>query len=322
MNENFENNFNEDYLCYIGFPRPDTKIDLINDFFGLLVHLSGIKCVEKRYTERKIPLEYMKASYKSVGIWIDSFREFFGRWGHNREFPRMVYIENLRIIRIGRLEFEINKFRGKAVVLKNKLNGTAVAVSEGNVPIGRGGLVNGTNGIWDAHGTLTFYDENDSRILAQRIENGKITKETSEFSKSEWSTVARQGENSLNLHIPRGERLDVTAVRESISEAEAFYARYFPERKFKIFECHSWLFDGQLEEMLGENSGIVKFQKEFCLFPEPLGDFGALVSVFTEAPFDLLEWNPKTTLQRKIIEHYKNGGKMMGAGGFIMPTKQ
>ena len=72
--------------------------------------------------------------------------------------------------------------------------------------------------------------------------------------------------------------------------------------------------------MLGENSGIVKFRSLFTIFPEPLGDFGAMVSVFTEAPFDIFKWKPKTTLQRKIIELYENGGLMSAAGGIIIPS--
>ena len=69
--------------------------------------------------------------------------------------------------------------------------------------------------------------------------------------------------------------------------------------------------------MLGENSGIVGFRKLFDIFPEVLGEFGAMVSVFSEAPFNIFEWEAKTTLQKGIIELYKKGGRMLAAGGVI-----
>ena len=73
----FDGSHNEDYLSSLGFPRPATDDSLLNDFFGLLVHLSGINVVEERYMRRNIPLEYMKNTYRSVYIWVHSFYDTF-----------------------------------------------------------------------------------------------------------------------------------------------------------------------------------------------------------------------------------------------------
>ena len=123
------------------------------------MHLSGIPVVEQRYAQRGIPLAYMQASYNSVRIWVNSFKAFYGRWGHDRERPRMVYIEHLRIIRIGRLEFETNWFSGKVVILRSRKDGAVIALSEGGLPVRQDGYLSGTNDIWDARCWYTVFDE-------------------------------------------------------------------------------------------------------------------------------------------------------------------
>ena len=315
----FESGYNEDYLVKLGFPRPKTGQQLLDDFFGLLVHLSGISVVEARYEKRGIPLHYMQASYNSVRIWVEAFHTFHGRWGHDREKPRMVYIEHLRIIRIGRLEFETNWFYGKVIVLRNRLDGTVTAMSEGGIPVDCAGYVSGTNDCWVPDAWYTAFDETADAYIGHVIESGRISRTASRCEKERWEAVARRGQYSLNIHIPRDGRLNDLEAADSIRQARIFYRTYFPDRQFRIFECHSWLFDPQLPQMLGEEAGITRFQKLFYRFPEESSDLGAMVSVFTEAPFSLETWQPTTTLQRRIIQHYRKGGRMFGAGGFVLP---
>ena len=316
----FESGYNEDYLAFLGFPRPQTGTALLDDFFGLLVHLSGIDVVEARYAQRGIPLSYMQASYNSVRIWVESFHTFYGRWGHDRERSRMVYIEHLRIIRIGRLEFETNRFYGKIAVFRSRKDGAVCALSEGGIPVRRDGYISGTNDIWDPQCFYTVFDETETAYTGNAVlPAGQISPEVTALSKDEWAPVVRRGQNSVNMHIPRDGRLDSDAARESVREAVDFYARYFPERQMRIFECHSWLFDPQMRALLGDGSNIVRFQELFFLFPEATSDLGARTSVFTEAPFDLMTWTPTSSLQRVIIAHYKNDGHMFAAGGFILP---
>ena len=316
----FESGLNEDYLALLGFPRPHTGIQLLDDFFGLLVHLSGIPVVEQRYARRGIPLEYMQASYNSVRIWVNSFKAFYGRWGHDRERPRMVYIEHLRIIRIGRLEFETNWFSGKIVILRSRKDGTVLALSEGGIPVRQDGRISGTNDIWDGQCWYTVFDETQAYYKGHVIlPEGSVSPYVSVCLKSEWEPVARRGQNSVNIHIPRDGRLDIPEAMESIRRACTFYPEYFPEREFRTFECHTWLFDPQMAELMGDGSNIVRFQRLFYLFPEATDDGGVRTGAFTEAPFELLTWQPETTLQRRVIEHYRAGGHMFAAGGFILP---
>ena len=52
-----------------------------------------------------------------------------------------------------------------------------------------------------------------------------------------------KGENVMEIHIPRGGKLDLQEVQESIEQAKVFFAKYFPEFSYRCFTCHSWLLD-------------------------------------------------------------------------------
>ena len=314
----FESGYSVDYLAYLGFPRPETEDPAVNDFFGLLVHLSGIGEVEKRYRSRNIPLSFMRQSYQSVRIWIHSFRRFFGRWGHNRECPRMVYIENFRFLRIGRLEYEMDRFYGRILVLKNK-NGETAALSEGDVLVNPDGLVTNTNGNWDPHCSRTEFRETAEAYYGQEISGGRISDTVTCYRKEEWLPLIRKGEKCINVHIPGDGRLDPAEAEKSLAEAAEFFRSYFPEWSFPVFQCHSWLLDDTLADLLGEGANIPRFQQLFTRFPEESTDFGAMISIFTEAPFEFASWVPVSSLQRKVLEFYRNGGKLHNAGGFRLP---
>ena len=73
----------------------------------------------------------------------------------------------------------------------------------------------------------------------------------------------RQGDNVVELHIPRGERLNPEAVAESIERGKAFVQTYFPDFTYDYFTCISWLLDENLRKYLPEDSNIIRFGNLF-----------------------------------------------------------
>ena len=69
----------------------------------------------------------------------------------------------------------------------------------------------------------------------------------------------RKGDNVVELHIPRGERLNPEAVADSLNRGRAFLERYFPEYEYSCFTCHSWLLDETLKKYLPADSNILRF---------------------------------------------------------------
>lgn len=67
----------------------------------------------------------------------------------------------------------------------------------------------------------------------------------------------------LEIHIPASGPLDLEECKKSIAMAREFFPRYYPEKTFKCFTCHSWLLDPTHGEIMKEGSNILAFSSLF-----------------------------------------------------------
>lgn len=72
-----------------------------------------------------------------------------------------------------------------------------------------------------------------------------------------------KGDRVIDIHIPALGPLYVEECIESLEMARWFFAKYYPEYKYKHLTCHSWLLGQDLTSLLKEDSNILKFQKLF-----------------------------------------------------------
>lgn len=137
----------------------------------------------------------------------------------------------------------------------------------------------------------------------------------------------RAGESALNTHIPGGHGpLTDDACDLSFARA-ADVAGQFPEQVVG-FACHSWLMDTQLLDYLPPTSNIVRFQRRCTQFTDrERADWAPIEYVFhrrydgPEVPASLLNELPqRTTLQRAIVTHLRNGGHWYNQTGWIRGT--
>lgn len=71
-------------------------------------------------------------------------------------------------------------------------------------------------------------------------------------------------DHALSIHIPEySGPFTPAAVSASIASAQPFFARHFPEIRYEIAICHSWLLDPELVTVLPESSNILAFQRLF-----------------------------------------------------------
>lgn len=75
----------------------------------------------------------------------------------------------------------------------------------------------------------------------------------------------RKGDTVIDTHIPADGPLLPEECIKSFDYAREFFEKYYPEYKYEVFTCHSWLLDENLTNLLDENSNIVKFQKLFTI---------------------------------------------------------
>ncbi|MCL2158815.1 MAG: acyltransferase domain-containing protein [Oscillospiraceae bacterium] len=144
-----------------------------------------------------------------------------------------------------------------------------------------------------------------------QFEPGKITR----LPPEELGLNLKEGDPFLNVHIPRGGRLDEAACLESFERAKEFFPKVLGY-EFVAFGCFTWMFDPAFESLLPPDSNILKFQKMFCLFPGEEGYWG-LDYVFVNITKDNIKDAPTDTyFQKRLVEHISSGGILAPGGGY------
>lgn len=141
------------------------------------------------------------------------------------------------------------------------------------------------------------------------------------------------GDKIINMHIPRGEKLDIEACEKSLQMAKEFFAEYFPDFPNDKYMCHSWLLYPHNKDFMPEGSNILKFAEFFDIVEEketPQQTYLWLYGVKLKNPdlmknkketgnYGFVEILPqKTSLQKSTVEYIKNGGKFGDALGVII----
>ncbi|MBE0695519.1 MAG: hypothetical protein IH586_01210, partial [Anaerolineaceae bacterium] len=137
------------------------------------------------------------------------------------------------------------------------------------------------------------------------------------FSRSDWDLALKKGDTVLDMHIPRADRFRMEDCQDSLRQAYQFFSRYYPERPFKACFCHTWFFSPQLQQIAPLESNIVRFQREFYLFP-----FAGKVAflwfyVFGEGVKERASAPDNTTLQRSVLSWLANGGEIFDLPGVM-----
>jgi hypothetical protein len=124
----------------------------------------------------------------------------------------------------------------------------------------------------------------------------------------EYEMFEEEGKKLINVHIPSDADLGLESVRQSVHDARAFFAKYFPEYSEADYVCDSWLLSPTLEQLLPEDSRILAFQKLFeRIRVNEQGNYGVRwVYGRTDLPY--AELPERTSLQRTLKAHLMAGG--------------
>ncbi|RAP75043.1 acyltransferase domain-containing protein [Paenibacillus montanisoli] len=292
------------------------------ELYQPIILLSGLRRLEGLYAERAIPQEVLVHTLSDMALWMHDYYARHGRWGLGNEW--LVYHMSFRLFRIGRLQFDRSRFGGGVRVLRHRESREVTVLAESGIRYRSDGLIDGTNNLFDEAGAWESVLEADAHaIRGHRIDEGGFASRHAEsFRVEEWETVLRRGDAVLDVHIAADGKMDHAQCLASMREAVLFFKRHFPEEHRLAFACTSWLLDPQFGEMLGDASNIVRFQREFRLYPVG-GDgneglrriFGDLYEDRSAAPRD-------TSLRRAVLDHLAAGGGLRDMGGFILMLEQ
>ncbi|MGA4842620.1 acyltransferase domain-containing protein [Streptomyces sp. G45] len=126
----------------------------------------------------------------------------------------------------------------------------------------------------------------------------------------------------LSVHIPdfRGP-LSPEACAESVDLAREFFPRHFPDERYEVAICHSWLLDPQLRRYLPADSNIVRFQDRFRLAEtygdEQPDDTVPVGFVFGDRDLPVAELPRRTRLERAVGDHLRAGGHWYAGHGWF-----
>lgn len=121
----------------------------------------------------------------------------------------------------------------------------------------------------------------------------------------------------IQVHIPKGEKLDISKVIESINKSKAEIKKYFGLDNPQYF-CTSWLLSPQINKLVDEDSNISKFNALFEIVGQKDGIKDVLNFVFNISECsDYNELEEKTTLQIKIKQMLLNNESISTGIGIL-----
>lgn len=284
-----------------------------------LVLLAGVPRVQADHGRRNIPVAITRDTLADIEIWIQTYRRQRGEWGFNN----MAWLSHVfagHIFRLGRLQFIHKPFNSPVYAFVHNISGRVLALSAPKVKIRSDGLVDGSNDVFDPHAFTPVFTRTKDSVTGHPIHPlGWVQENPITLSLAEWTPTLTPGDPILDIHIPESGPMNFDRCGESIHQALDFFPRYFPKTAPAVaFHCSTWFFDFQFQKILPPTSNMVRFQREFYLFPLFSSDRDAFRRVFGSPPDDLTTAPRNTTLQRAILDFTLAGNRLRCAGGFLL----
>ncbi len=291
----------------------------INDLFYAIVLIASLEQVVRLHERRGIPRQVTNDTLGDLGLWMRHFYQENGRWGLG-EHEWLVRHFTGRLYRLGRLQFAYGTLEDDIHVFRNINHAKVIALCGPEVNYRGDGLIDGTNTIYASENVwVSRYDTNREQILGNPISPyGRALRTILKLEKEEWMPALTKGCDVLEVHIPEGESISSDLCGGSFEMAMELLPKCFPERTFKAFTCNTWLLDINLQELLPSYSNIIRFQREFYIYPVLGSDKQTFERVFGKKPDDLNTAPRDTSMRRAVLDYYAEGGCLSNMAGFIL----
>ncbi|MEI7435307.1 MAG: acyltransferase domain-containing protein [bacterium] len=283
-----------------------------------LVMLAGVERIRTVHRNRQIPEKVTRDTLTDIEIWIQTYRRQQGEWGLSNIYWLAHHFAG-HIFRLGRLQFIHKPFAGPLHAFTHKTTGRVLALSTPDVKIRSDGYVDGTNDVFESQAFTPSFIASDNSVTGHPIHPlGRVLSQPVTLSLADWMPTLAPGDPILDIHIPETGPMDFDLCGDSLRQAIDFFPRHFSEFTPAIaFHCSTWFFDSQYQSILPPSSNIVRFQREFHLFPALSHDREAFLRVFVVPPIDLTTASRNTTLQRSMLDFTLAGNRLRCAGGFL-----
>lgn len=303
------------------WPRLTHSLGPPGGLLYLLALLSGVDDMYAIHRDHEVPESVTRDTLSQIPLYLRETRESQGYpeltphlagWLMNH-FTGILY-------RLARLQFQFGTSRYRIRVFRSTETGQVVALSEAGVRYRPDGQIlrhgDPEEGAW----TARLVQEGGEIAGFPIHPAGRALPREIRLDAGEWRGVLAPGDPVLNIHIPGGEPMYYDRCGEAFERALEFFPAHFPEREWVAFVCGSWILNSAIQDLLGEDSNLVRFQREVYLFPIGLSDESLPGAIFDEVPEDLSQAPRETSLQRAYIDAMQAGGLVTGSGAcFLLP---
>lgn len=266
------------------WPTPEAAMGDVAGLFRLIVAVSNLPWLIEHYRQSHIPQAVLLDTLSDIGIVMEESRARRGVWGVE---PYLLgWLSNHfrgKLFRLGRLQYMPIASDRRLTVYRHAGSGQVLAFVDG-MPVSPSGQALPRPGEWPQAG---------------------------------WEPVLQPGDWLLDVHIPRGGRLDYAQLTDSYRRATEAFPNWFPDRHFHGFICDTWMLDPQLRELMSAASNLLRFQDDYYLF-QISEDDSIFENVFVTKPEDLRALPEATSLQRAVKKHVLSGKRMQSAAGFLL----
>lgn len=295
--------------------------DFALDMLTGLATISTLAFAHENMEKRGIPREIILGTTTMLEAGIREFaKRHGGAYGYHLMWWNQRAIDGI-LFRIGRLEIELCTYESNSAVFVDR-EGNTVTLAAGDT-FHRDGMVLGSLGYEDKEGpfTPTLTETEDAFIGNPYDTLGRCSADPITLPKGEWEKRLQTGDKIIALHIPVGGAFTPDVIDETLTLTKDFVNTYFPEWKWRGFTCDSWLLDPQLEELLGEDSNIVKFGRRFSLVCGESAGKSPYYFVFmrpNEEQVDPASLSENTRLERALKAHYLAGNFIYDTFGYFL----
>ncbi|MBN1671058.1 MAG: DUF5596 domain-containing protein [Kiritimatiellae bacterium] len=304
--------------AFNAWPELNHALDGSGGVFYLLLAMAAIGRLREQHRAHGIPETVTRATAAGIRIACERYgRISDGHPGIERKllwWYRLVASGDLH--RLGRMQYHFRPFGGRLRAFRHRRDGCVLALSEPGVTYDTEGFVAWSDSVPAWTSELT---QAEDRITGCPISpTGRALRTTVTLRTDSWHCVLQPGDTVLGTHIPEGEPMSLERCRQTMAQALEFFPKHYPDRSLAGFECHSWILNTQLVDMLGQASNLVKYQQELYLFPLPSGGKDGLYFVFDRDEVDPDTAPRDTALRRAFLDHLKAGKRLRTGGMFFL----
>ncbi|MFH0911299.1 MAG: acyltransferase domain-containing protein [Planctomycetota bacterium] len=311
------------------WPMPRAALGEDAGLFPFLALLSKYPVMRSVHEAHRVPTEVVEETLSDFPFYFERYLKDHGVYGLNLYDAAgwLRYHVQGTIYQIGRLQYLERRLPPGRIVFRHEKTRRVAALAQGELTFRADGQRQGASGIVDEAGAWTSkLSLSDTEACGHPVDpaTGAALREAVVLKRAAWREALRPGDPGLDIHIPARGAFDVEACADSTERAAAFFAGHFPETPpAKAFFCTSWLLDAQLEEYLVPDSNLVRFLREFYLYPVAQDPWGIFRFVFEleipygwKGPVDLSKLEARTALQRAVLDHVRSGRLWRQTGGF------